>query len=112
MGIHDRQDHDDETRGKSLLEDTSPIPDDRPRLVSYDFEDTHSLGGRVISRIRAEKTVGFASGWYVLEGASRIYNATVPPEHCAGISTLDILVDTDRDDLSGSLKVDESKCRK
>jgi lipopolysaccharide transport protein LptA len=40
---------------------------DYPRLISYEFEDTQTLGDRVISRIRAEKTVGFQSGWYTLD---------------------------------------------
>jgi lipopolysaccharide transport protein LptA len=40
---------------------------DQPRLISYEFEDTQTLGDRVISRIRAEKTVGFQSGWYTLD---------------------------------------------
>lgn len=42
--------------------------DDKPRLVATAFEDTQSIGGRVVSRIRAGRTVGFASGWYTLEG--------------------------------------------
>jgi lipopolysaccharide transport protein LptA len=41
---------------------------DKPRLVATAFEDTQSVGGRVVSRIRAGRTVGFASGWYTLEG--------------------------------------------
>ncbi|MGK2858798.1 MAG: LptA/OstA family protein [Thermoanaerobaculia bacterium] len=42
--------------------------DDTPSLVMKTFEDTHSLGGRMISRIRATRTTGFKSGWYTLEG--------------------------------------------
>jgi len=42
---------------------------ERPELISYAFEDTQSLGGRVISRIRARRTMRFASGWYTLEDA-------------------------------------------
>lgn len=40
---------------------------ERPRLISYEFEDTQTVGDRVISRIRAEKTAGFDSGWYTLD---------------------------------------------
>lgn len=40
---------------------------ERPRLISYEFEDTQTVGDRVISRIRAAKTVGFDSGWYTLD---------------------------------------------
>jgi lipopolysaccharide export system protein LptA len=42
---------------------------DRPALVSYTFEDTQSIGGRIVSRIRARRTTGFRSGWYALEDA-------------------------------------------
>jgi lipopolysaccharide transport protein LptA len=42
-------------------------PDDRPSLVMEAFEDTHSIGGRLVSRIRASRTIGFVSGWYALE---------------------------------------------
>ena len=40
---------------------------EQPRLISYEFEDTQTVGDRVISRIRAEKTAGFDSGWYTLD---------------------------------------------
>jgi len=42
-------------------------PEDNPSLVMDAFEDTHSIGGRVISRIRATRTIGFESGWFALE---------------------------------------------
>lgn len=42
--------------------------DDKPLLVATTFDDTQSIGGRVVSRIRARQTVGFVSGWYTLEG--------------------------------------------
>lgn len=40
---------------------------ENPQLVAYAFEDVQTLGGRVVSRIRARRTMGFASGWYTLE---------------------------------------------
>ncbi|HXI12452.1 MAG TPA: LptA/OstA family protein [Thermoanaerobaculia bacterium] len=43
---------------------------DQPRLVADVFEDTQTLGGRTLSRIRARRTMGFASGWTTLEGVT------------------------------------------
>jgi LPS export ABC transporter protein LptC/lipopolysaccharide transport protein LptA len=40
---------------------------DKPRSVSHAFEDTQTLGGRVVSRLRAAKMIAFESGWYTLE---------------------------------------------
>jgi LPS export ABC transporter protein LptC len=40
---------------------------DSPMLEAFQFEDTQTIGGRVISRIRAVRTMGFTSGWYTLE---------------------------------------------
>lgn len=42
---------------------------DRAELISYEFEDTHLVGSRIVAKIRAKKTVGFESGWYRLEEA-------------------------------------------
>ncbi|MGH9458760.1 MAG: LptA/OstA family protein [Thermoanaerobaculia bacterium] len=41
--------------------------DDSPQLVAYAFEDVQTIGGRMVSRIRARRTIGFSSGWYTLE---------------------------------------------
>ncbi|HEU5162964.1 MAG TPA: LptA/OstA family protein [Thermoanaerobaculia bacterium] len=41
--------------------------DDKPLLESYTFEDTQTIGQRVVSRIRAVRMMGFTSGWYTLE---------------------------------------------
>ena len=41
--------------------------DDSPQLVAYAFEDVQTIGGRVVSQIRAQRTIGFSSGWYTLE---------------------------------------------
>lgn len=43
-------------------------PTDRPMLEATTFEDTQTIGGRVVSRIRAARVVSFASGWTTLEG--------------------------------------------
>lgn len=58
-------------RAGSIADERDVAPregDDTPSLVMKSFEDTQSLGGRMISRIRATRTVGFKSGWYTLEG--------------------------------------------
>lgn len=56
-------------RGQAITEPiTSTIrQDDDPQLVAYTFEDVQTVGGRVVSRIRARRTMGFVSGWYTLE---------------------------------------------
>lgn len=59
----------DRTASVGDIRDLEPREgDDTPSLVMKTFEDTHSLGGRMISRIRATRTTGFKSGWYTLEG--------------------------------------------
>ncbi|HEY0788797.1 MAG TPA: LPS export ABC transporter periplasmic protein LptC, partial [Thermoanaerobaculia bacterium] len=40
---------------------------DRPLLEAFEFDYEHTVGSRVVSRIRARKTMGFTSGWYTLE---------------------------------------------
>ncbi len=40
---------------------------DSPMLEAFKFEDTQTIGSRVVSRIRAVRTMGFESGWYTLE---------------------------------------------
>src|SRR5512141_2003053 len=40
---------------------------DRAQLVADVFEDTQTIGGRVVSKIRARRTTQFKSGWYLLE---------------------------------------------
>jgi LPS export ABC transporter protein LptC/lipopolysaccharide transport protein LptA len=51
--------------------DSAPVastrPSDEPNLIAYEFEDTQTIGGRVVSRVRAERLNGFKSGWYTLE---------------------------------------------
>lgn len=45
---------------------------EQARLISYEFEDTQTVGDRLISRIRAARTVGFESGWYTLDRAELV----------------------------------------
>lgn len=46
---------------------TEPRANDRPQLVAEMFEDVQTIAGKVVSRIRAKRTVGYKSGWYTLE---------------------------------------------
>lgn len=51
-------------------------PTDRPQAEAIAFEDVQTIGGRVVSRIRATRVVGFTSGWSTLEGVHiTIYRA-------------------------------------
>ncbi|MEW6375528.1 MAG: fimbria/pilus periplasmic chaperone [Thermodesulfobacteriota bacterium] len=50
------------------------------------------------------------SGWYLLNGASRIYTLSIPQEVCKDLSKLDIEVKTERFNLNGKLDVDQAMC--
>lgn len=43
-------------------------PEDQPLGEAKSFEDVQTIGGRVVSRIRANRVVSFQSGWTTLEG--------------------------------------------
>jgi LPS export ABC transporter protein LptC/lipopolysaccharide transport protein LptA len=43
-------------------------PDDVPRGEFRAFEDTQTIGGKVVSRVRAKRVVSFESDWSTLEG--------------------------------------------
>lgn len=45
-------------------------PLDVPIAASTAFEDVQTIGGRVVSRIRATRVVAFESGWTTLEGVN------------------------------------------
>ena len=45
-------------------------PEDKAQAEGKTFEDVQTIGGRVVSRIRAERVVSFKSGWTTLENAS------------------------------------------
>ncbi|HET7704851.1 MAG TPA: LPS export ABC transporter periplasmic protein LptC [Thermoanaerobaculia bacterium] len=61
--------------------DANPVtstqrPEDKPQAEAIKFEDVQTIGGRVVSRIRATRVVGFESGWSTLEGVHlTIYRA-------------------------------------
>src|SRR5688572_20927792 len=44
-------------------------PDDKGIVEGMAFEDVQTIGGRVVSRIRARRVVSFESGWSTLEEA-------------------------------------------
>lgn len=44
-------------------------PNDKARVEGMAFEDVQTIGGRVVSRIRARRVVSFESGWSTLEDA-------------------------------------------
>jgi fimbrial chaperone protein len=50
------------------------------------------------------------SGWYLLNGASRLYSTPVPQEVCNDISKIEIEVKTNRFNLNGKLDVDQAMC--
>lgn len=41
---------------------------ERPRVESKEFEDTQTVGGRVVAHIRARRVVSYSSNWNTLEG--------------------------------------------
>lgn len=43
-------------------------PDDDPLISSTAFSDVQTIGGRVVSRISADRVIAFKSGWSTLEG--------------------------------------------
>lgn len=49
-------------------------------------------------------------GWYLLSGVSRPYVFTVPPDECRKAATLELLADTDREDVATVIKVDPQAC--
>lgn len=50
-------------------------------------------------------------GWYLLNGASRVYTAAIPKQDCAGTAALAIEVATNRFVLNGKFDVDKSMCQ-
>jgi fimbrial chaperone protein len=50
-------------------------------------------------------------GWYLLNGVSRTYAATIPGEVCAKSAKLDVEVKTDLFVLNGKLDVDKTMCQ-
>jgi len=53
--------------GNDAVPVTSTIRNEKAQAESISFEDTQTIGGRMVSRIRAERVVAFVSGWNTLE---------------------------------------------
>ncbi|HEX7828741.1 MAG TPA: LPS export ABC transporter periplasmic protein LptC [Thermoanaerobaculia bacterium] len=61
------------TKNKRGSVATEPVtstqrPEDKALVEGRSFEDVQTIGGRVVSRIRANRVVSFESGWTTLEG--------------------------------------------
>ena len=68
-------------RGKEKVPSTGVTSTIRPfdpaSIESKTFEDTQTIGGRVVSRIRARRVIAFKSGWNTLEDVQlTIYRPT------------------------------------
>jgi fimbrial chaperone protein len=50
-------------------------------------------------------------GWYLLNGASRVYSTAIPSEVCTETAKLDVEIKTDHFILHGKLDVDKSMCQ-
>ncbi|MDD2321672.1 MAG: fimbria/pilus periplasmic chaperone [Geobacteraceae bacterium] len=50
-------------------------------------------------------------GWYLLNGASRVYTAALPKQSCAETATLAVEITTNKFVLDGKLDVDKSLCQ-
>src|SRR5688500_19010714 len=57
---------DEHAFGQPVVSDKRP-KSDTPRALALAFEDTQTVGGRIVSRIRAGKVISFSSGWNTLE---------------------------------------------
>lgn len=68
----------------------------------------------IINTIRLQSGDLFSTelqGWYLLAGASRTYQAPIPPEVCRRLSTLDVTIQTDKLDLHRQAAVTPSMCQ-
>jgi fimbrial chaperone protein len=50
------------------------------------------------------------AGWYLLAGSQRTFDIDIPAEFCRKADLLEIVVDSDRITLTGSVNVDKAKC--
>ncbi len=76
----------------------------------------HNTGNEhfIINTIRLQSGDLFRTelqGWYVLAGASRTYQAPIPPEVCRQLSALDVTIHTDKLDLQRQTAVAPSMCQ-
>lgn len=91
------------------------------------IEDVRVAGGKVDVSVRNSGNVHFSidsvdlksgelyaqslPGWYLLPGVARTYSAQIPPDVCMKLGRLDIVVKTDRMQLTRSVEIDKAQCR-
>ena len=77
--------------------------------------------GNVHVKLRAVKFSGKAAdgkelfskevaGWYILNGLSFSYEADVPKEVCKKLATIEVNVQTENDNVNGTLNVEKKMC--
>jgi fimbrial chaperone protein len=71
-------------------------------IGSVDIKGKNSKGEEIFSKE--------LSGWYLLSNVSRTYSASVPEESCQDIAALEIVVKTNRFDMTGNLDVVQEMC--
>ena len=49
-------------------------------------------------------------GWYVLNGMSRNYEATVPKEHCGELAVIEVVAQSESSTSTGTVNVDAAMC--
>jgi len=72
------------------------------RIQSVQLVGKDASGGEVLRQK--------IDGWYLLSGVSRPYSFTLPAEECRKNATLELLVDTNQEDIATVLKVDPQAC--
>ncbi len=72
------------------------------QVTSVDLKGLDSSGAEVFSQ-----QIG---GWYLLNGATRLYTAPIPADACAALSKIDVAVVTDRLTLKGSAEAGKARC--
>lgn len=55
------------TEGEAKPIESTIRQDEKPESIAELFDETQTIGGRVVTRVRARRTMGFESGWYTLE---------------------------------------------
>lgn len=93
--------------------DAEPVigirPGDNPSLVMKSFEDTHSIGGRLVSRIRATRTIGFESGWFALESVELALFSEKGVQYTISAGQAQFNPDTKEAEATGGVKVSSSE---
>jgi len=97
---------------RRAAEDQTPVPEPvakpeegHPQLITHQFEDTHSEGGRTLSKITANKTVGFSSGWHTLEDVEVTIYRTDGGSYVVSAPSARFKSDTKRAEVRGGVRV-------